>query len=453
MSDSPLPSLVRRRSRKFHEWLAEALIASVAHGTILLVVLILLFVGHEALPVLLQRESSASALQVRPADSLDSMNREEIMSYLDLSPEEFASMDRETLKLLMEIREEEARTAPSGGDANLNTLQWKYLLQPHQWTGYDKPAYIWQPVSEIRKFNLVPLLVGSLKATLIAILFAGPVSIGAALFVSQMAPAGWRRWLKPSLELLAGIPSVVLGFFALVVLATVLESHVARVLVISILFGVPLALGAPILYSSGRDLLVSVREYGPVAIDHRVLTWTLGLTCWLGCLWMLVEGGWPSRDAPRLNTVVAGLALGLAVVPVIFAVAEEALSSVPKDYREAALALGASSWQSAWQVVVPAALPGLFAALVLGFGRAIGETMIVLMASGNASVMSLDLFDSARTITATIAAELAETVMGGAHYRVLFLLGTLLFSITFVFNLAGDWIIHRLKAQLERHPS
>ena len=154
-------------------------------------------------------------------------------------------------------------------------------------------------------------------------------------------------------------------------------------------------------------------------------------------------------DKSRLNAVVAGVALGFAIIPVVFSIAEDALTSVPRSYTHAALALGASKWQAAWKVVLPAAIPGVFAAVVLGFGRAIGETMIVLMASGNASIMSLDLFDSVRTITATIAAEMGEAVKGGDHYQMLFLLGTLLFAVTFISNLVADQIIHRLKAKME----
>jgi phosphate transport system permease protein len=151
----------------------------------------------------------------------------------------------------------------------------------------------------------------------------------------------------------------------------------------------------------------------------------------------------------RLNALVAGTALGVAVIPVVFSIAEDALTSVPRSYTQAALALGSSKWQAAWQIVVPAAIPGIFAAVVLGFGRAIGETMVVLMASGNASIMSASIVDSIRTITATIAAERAEAVFEGHHYRVLFMRGAVLFAITFVSNLAGDLVIHRLKAKLE----
>jgi phosphate transport system permease protein len=150
----------------------------------------------------------------------------------------------------------------------------------------------------------------------------------------------------------------------------------------------------------------------------------------------------------RLNAFVAGIALGFAVIPVVFSISEDALTSVPQSYTHAALALGASRWQTAWQVVLPAALPGVFAAVVLGFGRAIGETMIVLMVC-SASVMSWSIFDSARSITTTIAAEMAEAVAGGHHYRILFMLGALLFVVTFAANMCGDVIMHRLKRRLE----
>ncbi|MST01220.1 MAG: phosphate ABC transporter permease subunit PstC [Pedosphaera sp.] len=281
----------------------------------------------------------------------------------------------------MEVKEEEGKEAPKDKDARADTTEWRYLVGAHQWSGYDKPEHIWQPISQIHKYNIVPLLIGSLKATLVALLFAVPIALGAAIFVSQLCPSGLKEWLKPGIELLAGIPSVVLGFFALIVMATLLQN----------LFG----------YQS------------------------------------------------RLNAFVAGITLGLAVIPVVFSIAEDALTSVPRAYSQAALALGATPWQTAWQVVLPAALPGVFAAVVLGFGRAIGETMVVLMASGNASIVSASLFDSTRTVTATIAAELAEAVFGGHHYRMLFMLGTLLFIVTFCSNWLADVVIHGLKRKLE----
>jgi phosphate transport system permease protein len=376
--------LARGHRAKPTEWLVEKGIFLLSFTAIVMIFLIFLFVGREAWPILTGRMDSSLARELQdiiPVEDLEKTPPERLRQYLGLTREQFQSMDRETLRDLMQLRIESREQMPDDKDALLNTLQWRYVLGPHQWTGYDRPVYIWQPVSAIHKYNIVPLIVGSLKATLVALIFAVPLGVAAAIYVSQLAPPRLREWLKPAIELLAGIPSVVLGFFALIVLASVLQAVL----------------------------------------------------------------GYPSR----LNAFLAGIALGLAVIPVVFSIAEDALTSVPRSYSEAALALGSTRWQAAWQIVLPAALPGVFAAVVLGFGRAIGETMIVLMASGNASIVSWSLFDSTRTITATIAAELAETVFGGHHYRMLFMLGTVLFAVTFVSNLAGDLVIHRLKARLE----
>lgn len=363
------------------EWLAEKAIFGIALGTIALVLLIFAFVTSEAFPVILGHINSAAVQPVLRAADYDRIPAETLRAYLDLTPRQFATLTPETKKLLLQVKEEAAQNAPTDPDASLNTSNWRYLLLPHQWNGYDRPAYIWQPVSAIKKYNLIPLFVGSMKVTLVALLFAVPLALGAAVFVSQLSSPRWREILKPAIEMLSGIPSVVAGFFALIIMASVLQK----------IFG----------YES------------------------------------------------RLNAFVAGIALGFAIIPVVFSVAEDALTSVPQNYIQAALALGASRWQAAWQVVLPAALPGVFAAVLLGFGRAIGETMIVLMASGNASIVSANLFDSARTITATIAAELAEAVYGGDHYRILFLIGALLFLVTFLSNLAGELVMQRLKNRLE----
>ncbi|MDA7645077.1 phosphate ABC transporter permease subunit PstC [bacterium] len=363
------------------ERLMEKSIFLISLTTILFVLLIFVFIARESLPIFLGTLEASTVHEPIPVNALDSTSPQELQRYLDLTEQEFLSMERETIELLLEVKLEELAQAPVGADAAIQSTKWRYLLFPFQWSGYDAPAFIWQPISQIQKYNIVPLLIGSLKTSLIALLFAVPIAIGAAVYVSQLAPIRIREWIKPMIELMSGIPSVVLGFFALIVMATTLQS----------LFG----------YQS------------------------------------------------RLNALVAGIALGLAVIPVIFSIAEDALTSVPQSFSHAALALGSSRWQTAYSVVLPAALPGIFAAVVLGFGRAIGETMIVLMATGNASIVSWSVLDSTRTMTATIAAELAETVFGGEHYRVLFMLGTILFAVTFVANLIGDIIVHRLKRRLE----
>lgn len=372
-----------KRGHRAHplEWLAERAIFAVSLLAIVMVFLIFIFIGREALPVLLGRMNTALVQQTIPVEQMDRLSPEALQKYLGLTPTQFKNLDRDTLRTLMELKIETSQGASGDKDATVNSAEWRYLLGPHQWTGYSKPEYIWQPVSQIPKYNLVPLIIGSLKVTLVALVFSVPLALGAAVYVSQLARPRIREIAKPTIELLAGIPSVVLGFFALIVMATALQK----------LFG----------YQS------------------------------------------------RLNALNAGLALGISVIPVVFSIAEDALTSVPRSYVQAALALGASQWKAAWQVVLPAALPGIFAAVALGFGRAIGETMIVLMASGNASIVSASLLDSTRTITATIAAELGEVVFGSAHYRLLFLIGVLLFAVTFLTNLAADLVMHRVKGRME----
>ena len=261
-------------------------------------------------------------------------------------------------------------------EASLNKMTFKQQFNP------DKPAkWSWQPNSDLPKYSLWPLFLGTIKAAIIAMLFAAPLAIGAAIYSAEFASKRMREIIKPVIELLAGIPSVVLGFFALIVLATLLQN-------------------------------------------------VFGLTY-------------------RLNILNAGIALGLAIIPIIFTVAEDAMNSVPTSLRDAARALGANPWQVSFTMVLPAALPGIAAGVVLGFGRAIGETMIVLMASGNAAIVSASFVDSARTLSATIAAELAEVVFGSAHYNVLFFIGTVLFLFTFLVNLGGEIVLQRLKIRFQ----
>jgi phosphate transport system permease protein len=260
-------------------------------------------------------------------------------------------------------------------------VQLRDLFVAKQWYGYDEPVFVWQPVGEPAKFNVMPLFVGSLKVTLLAMLMSVPLGIGCAMFIALYAPRSVREVVKPAIELLAGIPSVVLGFFALMVVAS----------------------------------------WAQAAFGFRF----------------------------RLNAVVAAIGLALTIVPVIFTISEDAIQSVPKTLTEAALALGARKYQVALRIVLPAAIPGIAAGVVLGFGRAIGETMIVLMASGNAAVMEVfDFSTSVRTVTATIAAELGEVAQGDPHWRVLFLLGVMLFAVTFVLNIVGDLIIQHLQRKL-----
>jgi len=231
----------------------------------------------------------------------------------------------------------------------------------------------WVPVSDNPRFGLIALLIGTLKVTIIAMLFAAPLAIFAAILTSTFASKRSKEIIKPIIHLLAAFPSVVIGFFALMVLATFFQD----------IFG----------YET------------------------------------------------RLNAFVGGVAMALAAIPIIYTIAEDALSAVPKTYTEASLALGASKWQTAFFVTLPAAVPGIFAAILLGIGRVFGETMIALMATGNAALNSANPFESVRTFAATIGSEMAETVFGDTHYSVLFFIGSLLFIFSFGLNALAEFYV------------
>jgi phosphate transport system permease protein len=381
-SSSGAPLMRARGPRRLLEKIAESVLFLLAASIILIVFLIFAFVFKNALSIFFQRTSTAvvEAEVIRPED-LDSVEPARLAAYLKLeSVEELKEYDQETLLFLLEAAAEE-----SGGSTNpdraVNALSYRNMLWPRQWQGYDEPVYIWQPVSEAPKYNIIPLFVGSLKATFVAMALAVPLSFVAALYVSQFASWRTRQFIKPAIELLAGIPSVALGMFALMVMASAARA----------VFGFE----------------------------------------------------------ARLNAIIAGAALGLAVVPIVFTIMEDVMSAVPKVYVLASLALGANRWQTAIKVVTPAALPGLFAATMLGFGRALGETMVVLMASGNAPILSWNLADPIRAVTATIASELPDTQFGDHHYQALFFLGSLLFLITFAANFGGEIVARRLRRRLE----
>ena len=193
------------------EWLVEKLIFLVALSAILVVFLIFIFVAREAFPVAVGQVNSALVQEVIPPEQMDKVLPEQIRAYLGLTKAQFAAMDAETIKSLLEVRVEAQDEIPAefraDPDARVNTTEWGQMVLPRQWKGYDKPEFIWQPVGNIKKYNFVPLVIGSLKITLIGLLFAVPLAVGAAIYVSQLARPRVREWVKPGIELLAGIPS------------------------------------------------------------------------------------------------------------------------------------------------------------------------------------------------------------------------------------------------------
>jgi phosphate transport system permease protein len=325
--------LTMKKPIRAGEWMIEKFIQSVAFVSLVFIALIFVFVFREAIPLFGGKQEAAKP----------------------------------------QAQVEEAETY--GVDPGAPAIEEAPELEQKQENFHPKTLVgaSWQPVSLDPQYGIIPLLVGSLKVTLIALLLAGPIGIFAALYTSNFAPKWAREGMKPVIEILAGFPSVVIGFFALVIMASLLQS----------IFGFQF----------------------------------------------------------RLNAFVGGVAMALAVIPIIYTVSEDALAAVPKVMTEASLAVGATKWETALFVILPSATPGIFAALILGFGRAFGETMIVLMATGNAALLSPSLTDPVRTLSATIGAEMAEVVFGDTHYRVLFFVGALLFIISFSLNAIAEFFV------------
>ena len=329
--------------------------------------------------------------------------------------------------------------------------------------GYDAPDYTWQSSSGTDdfepKFSLSPLAYGTLKGTFYALLLAIPLSLCGALYTSQFMHPRLRNLVKPSVEVMAALPSVVLGFFAGLWLAPLVADMVPALLLIFI--ALPLVtLGAscvwrllPLGFRSSLKPGVELLFLGPLimlAIYVCVaLNNPLEAAFFAGDFpqWLYDTSG--VRYDPR-NSLIVGFAMGFAVIPIIYTICEDAFSNVPQHLISGSLALGATRWQTALRVVLPTASPGVFSAIMIGFGRAVGETMIVLMATGNTPVMDFDPFTGFRALSANIAVEIPEAPHGGTLYRVLFLAALLLFILTFLVNTAAEVVRQRLRDRYGR---
>jgi len=411
------------------------------------------------------------------------------------------------------------------------------LFLPVWYEGYPGPAHAWETTGHEAfesKFGLVPLIFGTIKATSYSMLFATPIAILAAIYTSQFMHPRWKSRVKPTIEMMASLPSVVLGFIAGLVFAPALE----RVLVPTLagVFVVPLTILAAahlwqLLPSGLRTSLAGWRlplvalgvipaglaaaaALGPMVewllFQGDVRAWldghdgsgfggwvvaALPLTA-VGSVWITgrlvnpwlrrVGAGWSQQragmaslgvfvvgvtaavllavaagvffDAIRLDTrgglfgtyvqrnaLVVAVGMSFAIIPLIYTIADDALASVPEHLRSASLGAGATPWQTAVRVIVPAAASGLFSAVMIGLGRAVGETMIVLMAAGNTPLVSWNLFNGFQTLSAAIATELPEAARGSTHYRVLFLAALALFAMTFVVNTAAEIVRQRFR--------
>lgn len=385
-----------KKQFRLSEFLAEKIISTVAFLSISIIVLIFVFVFKESLPLFNfgNKKKEKTEIQQNSTTKVETYG-EAVTQSQESAPETYGTptedLEPETYGTATEdlnpVSEQSETTTPETygtitEDLNPNATPNQDSDIDEKVTenneGADKTwstffTTQWVPVSENPRFGLLGLLIGTLKVTIIAMLIAGPLAILAALYTACFASKRTKEIIKPIIEMLAAFPSVVIGFFALMVLATFFQD----------IFG----------YDS------------------------------------------------RLNAFIGGVAMALAAIPIIYTISEDALSAVPKTYTEASLALGASKWQTAFFVTLPAATPGIFAALLLGVGRVFGETMIALMATGNAALLSTNPFESVRTFAATIGSEMAETVFGETHYSVLFFIGSLLFIFSFALNAVAEFYV------------
>jgi phosphate transport system permease protein len=338
----------------------------------------------------------------------------------------------------------------------------KTLFGKIWYEGYDRPEFVWQSTGGTDdfepKFSLTPLIYGTLKAAFYALLFAIPTAVAAALYASLFAPAGVRRLVKPVVEIMAALPSVVIGFLAGLWLAPRVERATAGTLMLFPLVPLVMIGGALALRALPRKLAARLTAAREMAILVILVVFAVWLAYATGPLVERVLFGgdfkawlfssFEERYDPR-NSLVIGFAMGFAVIPIIFTISEDAFSNVPAHLSAASLALGASRWQTAVRVVVPTASPGVFSAVMIGFGRAVGETMIVLMATGNTPIMDWSVFNGMRTLSANIAVEIPEAPFGGTLYRVLFLASAMLFVMTFAVNTAAEIVRQRLRRKYE----
>jgi phosphate transport system permease protein len=329
--------------------------------------------------------------------------------------------------------------------------------------GYDEPDYVWQSTGGTDEFepklSMVPLIFGTMKGTLYALLFALPMAVLAALYTSEFASPKLRSAVKPTVEIMASLPSVILGFLAGLWLAPLLEHYIVGTALMLLIVPLVVLLGAFAWRQLPRDVRLVLPRNTDVALLLLLTLASSAVAVWSGptveyALFGTSLPRWLAEETTlrydQRNSLVIGFAMGFAVIPLIFTICEDALSSVPASLRAASLGLGATRWQTAVKIVLPMALPGVFSAAMIGFGRAVGETMIVLMATGNTPILDWNIFTGMRTISANIAVELPEAPHHGTLYRILFLSGLLLFVVTFALNTLAEGVRQRLREKYRR---
>ncbi|MEW6427818.1 MAG: ABC transporter permease subunit [Thermodesulfobacteriota bacterium] len=331
---------------------------------------------------------------------------------------------------------------------------------------YPEPEMAWQSSSGSDdfepKFSITPLLFGTVKGTFYAMLFAVPLAIFGAVYVSQFARGRFKRLVKPVVEIMASIPSVVIGFLAALWLAPLVESYLLSLFAAGIL--IPLCfLLFMVIWQQATDRSHRIRHMRKGWEFLIVAPVILLAVMAAGAIGPYLERSFFGNDFrqwlfshaaityDQRNCIIIAFGLGFTVIPIIFSIAEDSLSNVPPSLSAASLALGASRWQTVWRVILPSASPGIFAGIMIGFGRAVGETMIVLMATGNTPIMDWSAFNGMRTLSANIAVEIPEAPVDSTLYRVLFLCAVLLFVLTFLLNTGAEVIRERLRRKYMRY--
>lgn len=337
-------------------------------------------------------------------------------------------------------------------------VSWSAIWGKVWYEGYQEPTYTWQSSAANNdfepKYSLTPLAFGTLKAAFYAMLMAVPLAICGAIYTAYFMAPALRRKIKPVIELMEALPTVILGFLAGLFFAPFMEENLAATFSILVVLPVGILLFA---YLWSR-LPQKVSWLVPEGWQPLLLIPVIVLLAWL-CLALspvielsFFDGnirGWITNDLgitfDQRNALVVGFAMGFAVIPTIFSITEDAIFSVPKSLTQGSLALGATYWQTMTRVVLPTASPGIFSAVMIGMGRAVGETMIVLMATGNTPIMDFNIFEGMRTLAANLAVEVPESAVGSSHYRVLFLAAFVLFIFTFVVNTIAETVRQHLR--------
>lgn len=339
-------------------------------------------------------------------------------------------------------------------------VSWHSIWGKVWYESRDKPEYIWQSSSASSdfepKFSLTPLAFGTLKAAFYAMIFAVPIAIMSAVYTAYFMAPRVRGLVKSTVEIMAALPTVILGFLAGLWFAPLVENHLPGMFLMLIFIPLsvlatawlwqclPSAMRSPV--PDGWEAVLLV----PVIIISIVLAYFASspIEIWLFDgnmpLWLTNELG---ITYDQRNSLVVGIAIGFAVIPTIFSISEDAIFGVPKSLTTGSLALGATPWQTMVRVVLLTASPGIFSAVMIGLGRAVGETMIVVMATGNTAIMDMNIFQGFRALSANIAVEMPESEVGSTHYRILFLAGLVLFLATFVFNTVAELVRQRLRVK------